>query len=199
MPGEIRGFEYLHRQYGKLSWHTILQPAIHAARHGFIITRELFVAIQSVSENDDFLMSPNWAIDFAPNGTLLRVGDVMTRRRYADTLEKISIEGPDAFYRGKMAQAMIRSLAQSGGIMTEEDLKGYSSVSMPPIMINYRGFNVYGCGAPASGAVTLSVLKILEGYSDFGEKGHQNLDTHRLDEAVRFGYGKVIHDSKKSI
>lgn len=27
---------------------------------------------------------PIWAVDFAPNGTLLQLGDVITRKRYAE-------------------------------------------------------------------------------------------------------------------
>lgn len=139
----------------------------------------------------DFLSNePTWAKDFAPNGTRVGTGDVMTRKRYAHTLEAIAVGGPDAFYRGNLAEATIRALHENNGSMTVEDLANYDVNSRSPVQIDYKGYRLHGCGAPASGAVALSVLKVLEGYEDFGQTQNMNLSTHRLDEAIRFGYGK---------
>ena len=140
---------------------------------------------------DDFLTEePTWAEDFAPNGTRVGTGDIMTRKRYARTLEAIAIAGPDAFYRGRLAEATIRALHETNGSMTMEDLASYKVVTRAPVAIDYKGYSLRGCGAPASGAVALSVMKILEDYEDFGQSNTVNLSTHRLDEAIRFGYGK---------
>ena len=114
----------------------------------------------------------------------------MTRKRYAHTLEAIAVGGPEAFYEGQIAEATVRALHRTNGTMTTEDLAKYDIVSKPPVSIDYEGFRLYGCGAPASGAVALSVMKVLEGYEDFGQSHTMNLSTHRLDEAIRFGYGK---------
>lgn len=139
----------------------------------------------------DFLSRDRtWAEDFAPNGTRVGPGDVMTRKRYAHTLEAIAVEGPDAFYQGPLAEATIRALHGTNGTMTMEDLASYEIVSRTPVTIDYKGFRLHGCSAPASGAVALSVMKVLEGYEDLGQGRTMNLSTHRLDEAIRFGYGK---------
>lgn len=131
---------------------------------------------------------PAWAQDFAPNGTRLGAGDLMIRKRYAKTLEAFAARGPDALYKGFPAKAMVQALRKSNGTMTMADLADYEVVSRTPVSIDYRGFKVHGCGAPASGAVVLSALKILEKYGDFGID--QDLSTHRMDEAIRFAYGK---------
>ena len=139
---------------------------------------------------DDFLSKdPSWAEDFAPNGTRVGEGDIVTRKRYARTLEAIATEGPDGFYKGTLAEATVRALRRRNGTITMEDMAGYNVVSRKPATVEYKGFRVHACGAPASGAVALSVLKILEGYSDMHES--EQLSTHRMDEAIRFGYGKV--------
>ena len=114
----------------------------------------------------------------------------MTRKRYAHTLEAIAVAGPDAFYTGRLAEATILAMHETNGSMTMEDLASYKVVTRAPLAINYKGYSLQGCGAPASGAVALSVMKILEGYEDFGQSDTVNLSTHRLDEAIRFGYGK---------
>lgn len=131
---------------------------------------------------------PAWAEDFAPNGTRLGAGDLMTRKRYANTLEAFATQGPDVLYKGPLANATVQALQNSNGSITMEDLANYNVISRTPAEIVYKNYKLHGCGAPASGAVVFSVLKVLEGYKDFGED--QPLGTHRMDEAIRFGYGK---------
>jgi len=140
---------------------------------------------------DNFLVEdPSWAIDFAPNGTLLGLGDTITRRRYADTLESIAKRGVDAFYQGPIAEAMIRSVRDNDGIMTMDDLKNYSVALREPAAIDYRDYRLRSCSAPSSGIVAMSAMKIVEGFDGLGEEAMLNLSTHRFDEAIRFGYGQ---------
>lgn len=142
----------------------------------------------------DFLSKdPVWAVDFAPNGTRVGQGEIMTRKRYAATLSTIADEGADAFYRGPLADTLVRSVQQTNGTITMQDMEAYSVVSRRPVDILYRGkYRLHACGAPASGTVGLSALKILEGY-DSGEND-VDLHVHRTAEAMRFGYGKVGKD-----
>ena len=142
------------------------------------------------SNNDFLVKDPSWAQDFAPNGTRVGTGEIMTRKRYAHTLEAIAVGGPEAFYEGQMAEATVRALLGRNGTMTTDDLAKYDIIAKPPVSIDYKGFRLHGCGAPASGTVALSVMKVIEGYEDFGQSHTMNLSTHRLDEAIRFGYGK---------
>lgn len=193
VPGEIKGLHHIHENYGLLPWSTLLQPAITLARDGFIISSDFAKAMAFTTKayGYDFLSKePTWAEDFAPNGTRVGAGDVMTRKRYASTLQAIAVGGPDAFYKGPLAEAAVRALHETNGSMTMEDLANYEVVSRSPVSIDYKGFRLHGCGAPASGAVALSVMKVLEGYEDFIQSHTMNLSTHRLDEAIRFGYGK---------
>lgn len=140
---------------------------------------------------ENFLVEdPNWALDFAPNGTRLGLGDTITRRRYADTLESIAHRGVDAFYEGPIAQTMIRAIQGSNGIMTMADLKNYSVALRDPCSIDYRDYHIRSCSAPSSGVVAMSAMKIIEGYTNIGEEATLNLSTHRFDEAIRFAYGQ---------
>ncbi|KAL8787673.1 MAG: hypothetical protein Q9213_002104 [Squamulea squamosa] len=192
VPGELRGLEYLHKHFGKLSWSHVLQPAIRTARNGFTVTQDLvnYMDAATNGRNNFLINEPTWAIDFAPNGTRLGLGDIMTRRRYADTLEAISKRGADAFYTGPIANATIQALQRANGTMTLNDLKNYTVAIRKPVSITYRGYRLTACSAPSSGEVVLSVLKKIEGYPDIGSPASVNLSTHRLDEAIRFGYGE---------
>lgn len=193
MPGEIRGLEYIHNKYGALEWSTVLQPAIAVARDGFLLTEDLARAINmSIKDNGDFLSNdPSWALDFAPNGTLLGLGDTIHRKRYAKTLEIIANQGPDAFYSGPIAESMIRATKAANGTMTLDDLRDYEVIVRDTKEIDYRGYKITSTSAPSSGSIALSILKIVEGYQDFFSAETTHLSTHRLDEAIRFGYGQV--------
>jgi gamma-glutamyltranspeptidase/glutathione hydrolase len=147
----------------------------------------------AVGDGEDFLSkNPTWAIDFAPNGTRLGLGDTITRRRYADTLETIGKRGAEAFYSGPIAETMIDALQSANGTMTLEDLKNYTVAIRNVSQIDYRGYKVTSTSAPSSGVVALSILKILDTYKGFFSTAQAtNLSTHRMDEAMRFGYGEV--------
>lgn len=138
-----------------------------------------------------FVQDPEWSVDFAPNGSLVGVGDIMTRKRYAGFLQQIADKGADAFYTGKIARATIAALKAKNGTMTMQDLREYKVVVRKPLTIQYRGYKITTCSAPSSGAVVASVLKVVEGYQDIGQPELLNLSTHRLDEAIRFGYAAV--------
>ncbi|PBP16806.1 gamma-glutamyltranspeptidase [Diplocarpon rosae] len=189
VPGDLRGLEYLHRKYGALPWRAVCNPAVHVARYGFPVTEDLvrYMAEMTSSGGTFFTDDPQWAVDFAPNGTLLGLGDMLTRKRYAETLDQVAKHGVGVFYEGEIANHTVNALRASNGIMTLEDLKNYQVVIRDPISISYRGYELTSCGVPSGGAVALSILKIIEGYST-SDTANQNLSTHRMNEAMRFSY-----------
>ncbi|TPX11853.1 uncharacterized protein E0L32_007351 [Thyridium curvatum] len=190
VPGELRGLQYLHDKYGALPWRAVVKPAVRVARNGFNVTEDLVRYMQFAQEYaGNFLVDdPIWAEDFAPNGKLVELGDVITRKRYADTLEKIGREGADAFYKGEIAESMIKLIQETNGTMTMDDLRNYRAVSRRALSVDFRGYKIFATGAPASGAVTLATLKTMEQYAI--EDGlDTNLTTHRFVEAMRFAYG----------
>lgn len=181
----------MHKNYGKLPWADVVTPAVKVARYGFNVTEDLVRYMASVTPNNKFLTDdPSWAIDFAPHGELVKLGDTITRKRYADTLEIIAAEGPDAFYTGAIAEATIAALSKKNGTMTLDDLKNYTVAIRKPSVINYRGYKLTSTSAPSGGVVALSTLNIVGGYDGFGDPAAINLTTHRLDEAMRFAYGQ---------
>ncbi|OAA72585.1 gamma-glutamyltranspeptidase [Cordyceps fumosorosea ARSEF 2679] len=192
VPGELRGLEYLSRKYGALPWSTVMGPAVRLARDGFPVTRDLLRYMNYAIEEygEDFLHSdPDWAVDFAPHGRRLRLGDTMTRKRYASALEKIASGGPDVFYSGPLGRQFVDTAAAAGGVMTTDDLRDYKVVVRNHSEIEYRGHRVITTTAPSSGIVIANILKVLNTYDDLFTPQNVNLSTHYLDEAMRFAYG----------
>lgn len=193
IPGEVRGLQHLHENYGKLPWATVLQPAIKVARYGWRVNEDLIKYIVSSTNGNltsNFLVNDlEFALDFAPKGQLVKLNDTITRKRYANTLETIAEQGPDAFYSGPIAAATIKALQAKNGTMTLADLKNYTVAIRKPSTITYRDYKLTACSAPSGGEVSLAILKIMEGYNDVGGPDNLNLTTHRLDEAMKFAYG----------
>lgn len=196
VPGELRGLEYLHQNYASLNWSTLIAPAINQARNGFVVSQDLVNYINSAtsnSPNTSFLVTdPSWAQDFAPNGTLVKLGDTIYRKRYANTLQSISDQGADAFYTGAIANATIAAIQATNGTMTLDDLANYTALTRTPATINYRDeYKITACSAPSGGEVALAIMKIVQGYPRLGWPQFLNISTHHIDEAMRFAYGMV--------
>jgi len=118
------------------------------------------------------------------------------------TLEQIADYGSRSFYEGEIgmfftledsskltfpANYTIAALSKENGTMTLEDLKNYEVSIRKTVSINYRGYKVFSVGTPSSGAVALSMLKIIEGYN-MSDPERRDLDTHLLDEAMKYSY-----------
>lgn len=189
VPGELRGMEYLHGKYGKLPWRDVVWPAVHIARYGWTVNEDLVSYIESAEAEEYMVNDPTWALDFAPNGTIVKQGDTIRRKRLANTLETIAEEGADAFYTGAIAQATIDALQKENGTMTMQDLADYEVEIRAISQIDYKGYKVTSSSAPSSGAVGLSILNIFGEFEDAGDPAEIKLTTHRFVEAMRFGYG----------
>lgn len=191
VPGELRGLEYLHEKYGLLPWRAVVNPAVYVARHGFNVTEDLvrYMDFALKGPRGNYLVEdPVWAEDFAPEGTLLQLGDTITRKRYASSLEKIGRHGVDIFYKGELAESIVKLVQETNGTLTMDDMSSYTALAKKPISIDFRGFKLYSTGAPSSGSIMLSMLKTMEQYPQ-PDLADTNLTTHRFIEAMRFAYG----------
>ncbi|KAL5523970.1 hypothetical protein ACEPAG_8143 [Sanghuangporus baumii] len=184
VPGEVRGLAEAHSRWGSLPWPRLVQPSVELAA-GWNVGKELGKRLPWFAEL--IFKDPVWTAIFAPNGTILGEGEVVRRTNYSRTLAAIASEGADAFYKGEIADAIISSIQSAGGIMTHADLEEYRVKVEPALVGSYRGRKVYVPHAPTSGPVMIHILNLLERYDLAGE-GRTGLNTHRLVEAIKFGF-----------
>lgn len=186
VPGELRGFEALHKRHGKLPWKKIFEPVIKLAK-GFEVSREL---AKVLAGNLTYITEdPVWAAVYAPNGTVAVAGQTIRRPTYAKTLQRIANEGVNAFYTGSIARNSVAKAQANGGIITLDDLNRYQVIIRKPVQIKYRNYTITSCPAPSSGIIALSALNILENF-DISNSSNINTTTHLLDEAIKFAYGQ---------
>jgi len=176
-----------------LSWYDVLEPSIALARDGFKVSQDtiLYEKVASTLGGNFLINDDCWAMDFAPQGELLGLGQIITRKRFASTLETIAKFGADAFYNGAIADSFVQTLKDNGGIMTTADLASYKVKYRQPLIAEYKGYKITSASALSSGTVALGILKTLEGYQGLGYENQLNLTTHRLDKSIRYGYGRV--------
>ena len=91
----------------------------------------------------------------------------------------------DAFYRGDIAATIARFYQENGGLLTREDLAGFRVGIEPPVTIQIRGIDLYGCGPWCQGPMLLQALSILDGI-DLAALGHNSAAyVHALVEAIK--------------
>jgi gamma-glutamyltranspeptidase/glutathione hydrolase len=188
VPGSVAGLTYAHRKYGRLPLSAVMAPAIALARDGF----EVSWALADSFEGSKDLLSrfPATARAFQrPDGTWMAQGDRLVQADLARTLERIAADGPDAFYKGAIADLIVEEMKRSGGLITKADLAAYVPRERPPAVGSYRGLRVVSMPPPSSGGVALvQLLNILEAYP-LSEYGHNSSRTiHLVSEAARRVY-----------
>ena len=188
VPGTVLGLDTAQRKYGKLTRQQVMEPAIKLARDGFILNRgDTDILDTTIAKFRD---DPEAArIFLRPNGDPLQPGDRLIQADLANTLESIAQNGPDAFYQGKIPQAVEAAAKKGGGILTAKDFADFRIAETAPITCSYRGYEIVSAPPPSSGGVTLcEILNVLEGY-DLKASGFNSAQTiHTMTEAMRHAY-----------
>jgi gamma-glutamyltranspeptidase/glutathione hydrolase len=167
VPGTVAGLLSAHVAHGKLERAAVLAPAIRLAREGFAVDEAYAKAAADAIK--DFEAEPALKHRFAftwerfLGGGSVKVGDVIRLPEQAAALELIARDGVDAFYRGAIAEAIVRAVKADGGVLTLEDLRAYQVESGAPIVSEFAGMQVLGMPPPSSGGIAVAqVLGILE-------------------------------------
>lgn len=179
----------MHKLYGKLPWADLIMPSVTIARRGFRIPRQLKMAMDVL---DGLICNaPRLNKTYCVNGKPKKEGETVHLPDLADTLEAVARDGPDAFYRGPIAERTVAAVQERGGSMTMQDMAEYKVLYRPAQSIPYRNkYRVWSTSVPSSGAVVLSALRTLEHYPEKAFESNDVLATHRMIEAVKFAYGE---------
>jgi gamma-glutamyltranspeptidase/glutathione hydrolase len=188
VPGTVLGMETARREYGKLTRQQVMAPAIKLAREGFVLTRADTDFLDAGVAG--FRKDPEAAkIFLRPDGSPWQPGDLLVQKDLANTLERISQEGTDAFYKGSVPAAVERAAAQGGGVIKASDFSNYTITESAPITCSYRGYAFVSAPPPSSGGATMcEILNILSGYDLRGMGFGSAASVHVMAEAMRHAY-----------
>ena len=191
VPGELRGLELAHARHGFLPWAKVVEPARKMARDGIPVSQHLAGDIKGTAERATknqgeastlrqlLTKHDDWR-------TSLKEGDVLRNPKLAETLQIIAEVGSDGFYKGNLAESLVKDVVSAGGILTADDMVNYKPTIRNPVVGDASGFTLVGVPPPSSGGATLiGAVRFLSGYKSPLASAKDTLSVHRTVEALR--------------
>jgi gamma-glutamyltranspeptidase/glutathione hydrolase len=185
VPGTVRGFEMAVSKYGKRSWAQNMAPAIALAK-GFPLS---YALTESLKGSRALASDPESKRIFQKGGAFFDVGETLAQPELAQTLERISKNGPNEFYEGETAKRFAEEMAKHGGIISLNDLKSYKAIERTPLKGKYKNYTVITSPPSSSGGIALlEMLGILEGTGYEKAGAGSAAAIHYEAEAMRRAY-----------
>jgi gamma-glutamyltranspeptidase/glutathione hydrolase len=191
VPGAVAGWAALRRRFGTKPFSELLAPAIYYAETGVPVnevTAEDWRDLEKVLSENTYLKTT-----FLVNGERApKFGEAWRNPDLARSLRRIAENGPDGFYKGPTAQAIVETLHELGGVMTLDDLAEFKVEWVEPISTTYRGWTVYETPPNTQGVAALMMLNIMEQFP-MGEYGFQSSKSlHTMIEAKKLAYADML-------
>ncbi|MFK7738423.1 MAG: gamma-glutamyltransferase [Pirellulaceae bacterium] len=161
VPGCVKGWEDLHKKYGKLPWSDLFEPAIELAEAGFpvapVISGYWKAAEKRLAATEDA------AATFLIDGKAPLAGDIFKNPNLAATYRLIASQGSDAFYNGAIAKEIDRySQATEDSFLRLSDLQAHENEWVEPVSTNYRGYDLWELPPNGQGIAALQILNLME-------------------------------------
>jgi len=196
VPGAIAGYDALLTRLGTMTFRETLERAARIADEGWGLAErrhdDLLSAAEALRKDAD-----SRAL-FLDNGQVPALYSVIRNANLARALRLLQAEGPSAFYRGAIGQALVRKVQADGGVMTLDDLASYQPAWVDPIATTYHGYSVHQLPPPGQGVAALTMLNILEVCAprlgvNLSALGPSHPDTwHLLVEAKKLAYADML-------
>ena len=186
VPGLVSGVLKMHKLKGSLSLQECLAPAIEAASNGIALSQDQSASLKSDSKAENFQSSLKIWGDKKKG--LKNFGDRVVNKDLAETLKLISIEGEDGFYRGKIADKIVKISEENDGLFSINDFKNFDAEIQDPISTSYRGYDVYEAPPNSSGITLLQQLNIIENFSQKDLSPFSKSAMHLMVEAKRLAF-----------
>ena len=156
IPGEPAALAWISSVYGDLSLAENLAPAIRYAEEGFAIG-EHYQRLMKF-RHEVIKASPAAADIFLDNGNVPEPGWVLRQPDLANVLRAIAEQGFDGFYRGKVAENLVRGVQDAGGIWSLDDLSSYQVRIREPVVAEYKGMKMTSAALPSSGGLVMAIV-----------------------------------------
>lgn len=172
VPGQVAGLAEIHKRFGTRPWKDLVAPAIKLAQTGFVADEHHVNACNAALKDMEKWppLKERHARLYATllgNGVPPNVGDKVMRPDLALALQLIADRGPDAFYQGPIADAVVKAAQAAGGVLTKDDLATYKVREREPLRAKYHDYEIVAMPPPSSGGVCIiEVLNALDALRD---------------------------------
>lgn len=191
VPGVVDGWAKLHSRFGKLPWSDLFQPAIYFAANGYAVPELIQGFWQEATPG--LKTDPESARVYLPDGKTPALGQIFRNPELAHALTLVATQGEAAFYKGPIAEAILKTSNELGGTMTADDLASYSAEWVEPVSIDYRGWKVYELPPNGDGIAALEMLQIMQQFPASTEGPLGAAELHKRIEAMKLAYADITH------
>jgi gamma-glutamyltranspeptidase/glutathione hydrolase len=197
VPGSVAGLSLALERYGTMTLKDVVAPAVKLAREGFIA--DWYQALYTAKYLEELSAFPETSRIHLRNGRSvyrppsMEAGDRVKNPDLAASMELIGRDGPDAFYRGAIAQAIHNDMAANDGLITKDDLAAYQVRVVEPLRGRYRDLDLAFSPGATGGTTALEILNILEQFAPSGCGHDTAAGLHVRAEAVRRAFTDRFH------
>jgi len=162
VPGAVEAWFTLLDRFGSRSFEQLARTPLRYAHDGFPLTNYGRNAVRGSVP----VFREEWAAEW--RSIYAGVQDDLVQRELANTIETLSTDGPDAYYRGPIAEAIASTLQGFGALITTDDLAAHRGNWVDPISTTYRDRTIHEFPPNSQGIAALEALNIVEDL-DLGE------------------------------
>lgn len=184
VPGCVSGWDELQKKFGTRKFSDLFASAIHYGREGFPVGPVTAYRFWQGEEEDDATLS----VAFMPGDKKPAPGDIFKNPEMAEVFEMIAEQGADVFYKGEIAEKIVRFSKKRGGRFSMRDFAEHRSEWVEPVSSNYRGFDIWQIPPNGQGIATLQILNILENFDIGSLKPNTAEYLHLFIEAKKLAY-----------
>ncbi len=188
VPGTVRGLAAAHQRFGRLPWKEVVLPAARIAEDGLTLDGDLAASLNRLIGQSPAFPELCRVYGKDSGQSAWTAGARLVQPDLARTLRQIADEGPDAFYRGSIADLIVHEMQEGRGLIAKEDLAGYTAQVRTPLRGTFRGYEILCPPPPSGGVVLVEMLNLLENF-DLRAAGRWSPETmHWMIEAMRLAY-----------
>jgi gamma-glutamyltranspeptidase/glutathione hydrolase len=189
VPGAVEGWSQAHQRFGHLPWKELFPPAIYYAEHGYAVPE--IIHDYWVEDESKLQKTSEARKVFLQDGKAPAIGSRFSNPDLSKALRLIAEQGRDAFYKGEIAQAIVRTSASFSGTMQLDDLADFSAEWVEPISIDYRGWKVYELPPNGQGMAALEILNIMSTFQPDAGGPQGTVELHKKIEAMKLAYADL--------
>lgn len=205
-PGTPGGLIYMLANFGTMSLEKVLEPAMQMAagypmeaQAANYIERQKSLIKQWPYSQKVFLTHPGEQREAPEPGEIFVQKDLLNTLSKMVEAEKVALKkgksrkealmaAYDRFYKGDIAREFVRGCQEQGGLITMGDLEKWKPMEEEPLMVNYKGIDVYKMQQWTQGPVMLQALNILENF-DLKSMGYNSARyIHTLYQAMNLAF-----------
>ncbi|WP_372783212.1 gamma-glutamyltransferase family protein [Phenylobacterium sp.] len=204
VPGSVWGWDAVLKRFGTMTFRQVLQPAADYAQDGFPVSQRIAhdwrlpnaLPLKACCTAPDPDSVAAWYIDGQPPVA----GQVYRNPDLAKTFRLLQAQGPDAFYKGDIARALVAKSTAVGGTMTLADLAAYKGEWVDLAHTTYHGHDLYELPPPSQAWAALEMVNVLEACVPVWTPGRTLADLgprsprywHLMVEAKKLAYADLI-------